>query len=617
MTEAARSHQRTPTRSALPRLLEKAARPRLLIVLGVVVVVLGILIVFRPLTSLSLLAFYLGISAIVSGVFDFAGARESRWRRVLAVLWIVGGIALLLWLGRDIERLPPTLGVLLMIAGAASLGQAVARGRVAQRILAATWGGSQIVFGILALTWPDVTVLVVAVVFGVRTIVFGASLLVRGGMTLAAEGRPPQPASEADDPALRRRSVRRRRWADAGRIALSLVLVATATGGWALSDWLEAGAPVVDGFYHPPDALPDTHGRLIRTDAYNGRSPKNAEVRRILYTTQDALGRPAVGSALVISPKTPPEQGLQPVVVWNHGTTGVARGCAPSLSDGTATHWAIPGLNDAIDRGWIVVAPDYSGQGAPGVFPYLIGEGEARSALDAVLAMRELPRVHPASRTAVWGHSQGGHAALWTSQIAADYAPRLTVVGTAAIAPAADPVALADQLTESDAGALLSVMVSWVLVPYADTYPEIDLDDYVTPGARTMVREMTQRCLSEPGVVVSALTALGVSEDRPLYSGDLTGGTLGRRLQENVPTGPWTAPLFIAWGAEDEVIPPESQRDFIAKLCEAGQPVRFAEYPDRIHQDVLQPSSPLVPVLLRWTELRFGFGPADVDFCTR
>lgn len=615
MTEAARSHQRTPSRSALPRLLENATRPRLLIAIGLVVVLLGILIVFRPLTSLALLGVYLGVSAIVSGLYDFLGAGASRWRRVLAVAWVAGGLALLLWLGRDIEHLPPTLGVLLIVAGVASVGQAFTRGRAAQRILAVAWGGSQVVFGLLALTWPDVTVLVVAVVFGVRTIVFGASLLVRGGTALTSEGRPPRDPLET--PKARQRSVVRRRWADAGRIALSLVLVATATGGWALSDWLEAGAPVVDGFYHPPKTVPDDHGRLIRADAYTGRSPKDAEVRRILYTTQDALGRPAVGSALVIAPKTPPEQGLQPVVVWNHGTTGVARGCAPSLSDGTATHWAIPGLNDAIERGWIVVAPDYSGQGAPGVFPYLIGEGEARSALDAVLALRELPRVHPASRTAVWGHSQGGHAALWTSQIAAEYAPRLTVVGTAAIAPAADPVALAGQLTESDAGALLSVMVSWVLVPYADTYPEIDLDDYVTPGARTMVREMTQRCLSEPGVVVSALTALGVSEDRPLYTGDLTEGTLGRRLQENVPTGPWTAPLFIAWGAQDEVLPPASQREFIARLCEAGQPVRYAEYQNRMHQDILQPTSRLVPTLLRWTDQRFGFGNTDDDFCGR
>lgn len=611
MTEAAQAHQRAPGRSALPRLLERAARPRLTIAIGLVIVVLGMLIVFRPLTSLALLGVYLGLSAIAAGVLDFIGADGSRWRRVLAAGWMLGGLALLIWLGRDIERLPPTLGVLLMLAGLASIGQAVSRGRWSQRILSATWGGSQIVFGVLALTWPDVTVLVVAVVFGVRTIVFGASLLVRGGMAVAAEGRTPAETTK------RGASRARRAWADAGRIALSMLLVATAAGGWVLSDWLEAGAPVVDSFYNPPRDVPDAHGRLIRADAYNGRAPQGAEVRRILYTTQDALGRPAVGSALVIAPTTPPEQGLQPVVVWNHGTTGVARGCAPSLSDGTATHWAIPGLNDAIAAGWIVVAPDYSGQGAPGTFPYLIGKGEARSALDSVLALRDLPRVHPMSRMAVWGHSQGGHAALWTSQIAPDYTPRLTVVGTAAIAPAADPVALAGELTQNDAGALLSVLVSWVLVPYADTYPEIDLDDYVAPGARTIVREMTARCLSEPGVMVSALTALGVSEDRPLYSGDLTDGALGRRLAENVPTGPWTAPLFIAWGAEDEVIPPSSQRDFVAKLCDAGQPLRVAEYPDRIHQDVLQPSSPLVPVLLRWTELRFVPGTVDIDSCTR
>lgn len=576
-----------------------------------VVVVLGLLIVFRPLTSIVLLGIYVALSAIVSGVLDLAGAHRAPrwWSRAFAIVWIVGGVVILVWLGRSLDLLPPALAVLLIVSGLASLGDAAARGGVSERVLAGAWGASQIAFGVLSLTWPDVTVLVVAVIFGVRTIVFGATLLVRGGRMLAAGHSRSEPAA-----ATQRGPRTRRWWAGAGRFALSAVLVVGATGGWWLNEWLVDGAPVVDAFYDPPDDVLPGHGRLIRSDVFAGDAPANGAVSRILYTTEDALGRAAVASALVIAPaETVP--GPRPVVLWNHGTTGVARGCAPSLTQASATKWAIPALDDALARGWVVVAPDYSGQGAPGDFPYLIGEGEARSALDAVLAAGELGAPVLSPEVAVWGHSQGGHAALWTSQIAGEYTPGLDVVGTAALAPAGDPLALARELSTGDANAMLSVLVSWVLVPYADTYPDVRVDDYVVPGARSIVREMTQRCLSEPGVVVSAVTALGVSEDRPLYDADLTGGALGRRLAENVPTGPWDAPILVAWGADDDVIPPSSQRSFMTDLCEHDAQLRWVQYGQTGHQDILQPRSAFLPLLMNWTQARFAGTPDSADRC--
>ena len=53
------------------------------------------------------------------------------------------------------------------------------------------------------------------------------------------------------------------------------------------------------------------------------------------------------------------------------------------------------------------------GSGTPGVHPYLIGDSEAYSVLDSVRAARELPDAKAQKRFAVWGHSQGGHAALF------------------------------------------------------------------------------------------------------------------------------------------------------------------------------------------------------------
>jgi uncharacterized membrane protein HdeD (DUF308 family) len=623
--------------SIVPRLV-RGASPVVLVIVGALALLVGLLIVTRPLTSLVLLTVYVGLSAVFSGVARMLSAPETPlWSRVaFGAVWIALGLAILLGLGRTLELLPELIAVLLVLGGLASLYDAVSRGTVSERVLAAVWGGAQIAFGILSYAWPDVTVLVVAVIFGVRTIVFGATLLFRavrafveGRRSVPAAGEhghddadpdaPPRPLTSvrgSSGPGEHTRSRARAALLAVGRYALSALLVALAVGGWWANSWLEDGAQVVDAFYDPPVVVPYDHGRLIRVDDFSGQQPAVADVHRILYTTRDAVGQPAVASALVIVPQDPPP-GPRPVVVWNHGTTGVARGCAPSLRDASATKWAIPGLDQAIANGWVVVASDYSGQGAPGVFPYLIGRGEARSSLDAVLAAGELDDLTLSRRTVAWGHSQGGHAALWTSQIAAEYAPDLDVRGTALLAPAAEPVELAEELTSGDASALLTILISWVLVPYADTYDDVDLTRYIAPGAEAIVREMTQRCPSEPGVIVSVAAALGVSEDRPLYVGDLTAGALGRRLAENTPGGPWEQPILIAWGDADEVIPPRLQQDFVDRLCAQGNQVRSLEYAGYDHLRTLLPGSHFVPVLVDWTDARLGRADTHVDDCPR
>jgi uncharacterized membrane protein HdeD (DUF308 family)/acetyl esterase/lipase len=617
--------------SVVPRLV-RGAPPVVLVVVGALALLVGLLIVTRPLTSLVLLTVYVGLSAIFSGIARMLAAPETAlWSRIgFGSLWIALGLAILLGLGRTLELLPEIIAVLLVLGGLASIYDAVRRGSVSQRVLAGVWGGAQIAFGILSYAWPDVTVLLVALIFGVRTVIFGASLLVRavrafveGRRSVPATGEPvqdtggtdaaaPVSASGAAEAARRRRA--RAAWLATGRYALASLLVALAVGGWWANSWFQDGAQVVDAFYDPPAVVPYEHGHLIRTDDFSGQKPAGADVRRILYTTRDANGQPAVASALVIMPREAPP-GPRPVVSWNHGTTGVARGCAPSLRDASATRWAIPGLDEAIARGWVVVASDYSGQGAPGVFPYLIGRGEARSSLDAVLAAREIEGLNLSRRTAVWGHSQGGHAALWTSQIAGDYAPDIDVRGTGLLAPVAEPIALAEELTSGEANVMLSILISWVLVPYADTYADIDLTRYIAPGSEAIVREMTQRCPSEPGVIVSVATALGVSEDRPLFVGDLTAGALGRRLADNTPTGPWVQPMLIGWGDEDEVIPPHLQHEFVEQLCADGNQVRFLEYRGYDHLGVLLPGSHFVPVLVDWTDARFRHADTHVDDC--
>ena len=91
-----------------------------------------------------------------------------------------------------------------------------------------------------------------------------------------------------------------------------------------------------------------------------------------------------------------------------------------------------------LDEGIIVTATDYEGLGTPGVHPYIVGESEGRGVVDIVRAARHLSFAHAGDRFVVWGHSQGGHAALFANQIAPTWAPELHLLGTEAGAPATE-----------------------------------------------------------------------------------------------------------------------------------------------------------------------------------
>jgi hypothetical protein len=55
-------------------------------------------------------------------------------------------------------------------------------------------------------------------------------------------------------------------------------------------------------------------------------------VYRILYRSRTSRNAPVIVSGLAIIPDGPAPASGRPVVSWGHGTTGVARDCAPSLN---------------------------------------------------------------------------------------------------------------------------------------------------------------------------------------------------------------------------------------------------------------------------------------------
>lgn len=371
--------------------------------------------------------------------------------------------------------------------------------------------------------------------------------------------------------------------------------------------WRLSLPPRPDRFYDPPAGAIASPGTLLRAAPFVRDVPARARGWRILYATRRADGAPAVASAIVLVPLAPSLR-PRPVIAWAHGTTGVEAGCAPSLLAHPFPD--VPALGAVIGRGWALVATDYPGLGTRGmgrepVHPYLVGADEAHSALDAVRAARHLPGSGLSDQVVVWGHSQGGHTALWTGILAETYAPDLALAGVAALAPASDLPELTERVQSTLAG---RITTSYLVTAYSGVFSDVQFDQVVRGPARLLARDIARRCLGGMRALTSVAEAHMLGG--PIFREDPRTGAFGERLRENTPTAHIAAPLLIAQGLKDPLVLPEVQAAYVGRQCRAGQPLTYLTYPDRDHLSLVAADSPLIAVLLGWSEERFRGVPA-------
>ncbi|MEX0768548.1 MAG: lipase family protein [Microthrixaceae bacterium] len=212
--------------------------------------------------------------------------------------------------------------------------------------------------------------------------------------------------------------------------------------------------------------------------------PTNAKVWRILYVSTgfDESDLQLV-CGMAAAPADGPQKstdGLGHLLTWAHGTIGLQQACLPSSNPATAlwgkmasgigaVAWgAGPGarvgspsdglLQTALNRGWVVSTTDYQPNDT-----YILGKLAASNVIDAARATTQLmaqqfgPNASPPTATELpssydtisLGHSQGGHAAMWTAQLYQSY-----LEGTAN--PDTTPLRLRGAAIEAPASNLIS-----------------------------------------------------------------------------------------------------------------------------------------------------------------
>lgn len=346
-------------------------------------------------------------------------------------------------------------------------------------------------------------------------------------------------------------------------------------------------------------------GTLIRSELMMF-APAGAQAFRVLYRSTGLRGEPIAVSGVIVVPPGPAPAGGRPIVAWAHPTTGVVPHCAPSLAIFVFQQMA--GLRQLIEQGVVVAATDYPGLGTPGPHPYLVGDSEARSVIDSVRAARQLPGVGSGTTFAVWGHSQGGQASLYTGLIARSYAPELRLVGVAAAAPATSLVTLMGDDFKTSGGKNLTAMTLW---SWSRVFGA-PIDKVVLPEAMPTVDQLAGECIESIFDILARRRTEKPLEEHFLSVANIANVEPWRSLALRNSPGPLSPqiPLFLAQGTTDDLVRPEVTRAYMQRQCRAGGKVTMMWVPGVGHGFVARDSA---DAAVAWMMDRFTGRPAPSD----
>jgi putative ABC transport system permease protein len=327
-----------------------------------------------------------------------------------------------------------------------------------------------------------------------------------------------------------------------------------------------------------PYALPPTPegddtqkpGHLLSAVAIT--APTGMKAWRVLFTSTLRDEQPTVVSGLVFAPERPAPVGGWPVVSFAHPTTGLADRCAPSRNVGVLEN-TVATLAGQLNMA--VVASDYPGLGTSGPHPFLDGISSGRSVLDIALAATTIDGLQLASATTIWGHSQGGHAALWAASQAPAYAPSLKIRGVVAGAPPSQLRTLVDGLERTPDRGYASLIAKGL----QSVNPSLQLIDVLSARGIELTKQLDSKCSGE---VIASAQRDTIRAANPLPSDWLS------TLDANEPgLTKINAPVLLIHGEADELVPVGSSKTLQDQLIARGSSVERKVYPGAGHADVV------------------------------
>jgi uncharacterized membrane protein HdeD (DUF308 family) len=158
------------------------------IIRGVLAIIFGLIALFAPIATAVVLAIFIGAWAIVDGVFDIIEAIRHRGSSSMAlrIVWgavsILFGILVLVWPGMSLGVLVIFVGIWAIIIGVLEIMASI-RHRAAPNsgwLWGIIGGALAILFGILVLLRPGTGLITIIWIIGIWAIVWGITLIILG-----------------------------------------------------------------------------------------------------------------------------------------------------------------------------------------------------------------------------------------------------------------------------------------------------------------------------------------------------------------------------------------------------------------------------------------------------
>lgn len=348
----------------------------------------------------------------------------------------------------------------------------------------------------------------------------------------------------------------------------------------------------VPALYDTPENLSSLPvGSLIRKEAVE--APEGAQAWRVLYVSERWDGTRVPASGLVIAPKTTADKAVRPVVAWDHGTTGAARGCAPSLAPNPAVELAqrgefmidigIPYLKDWLAKGYAVVAPDYAGLGSDAVHRYGEGVGEGRDTHNLLRAARSIVEAAIGEDSAVLGWSQGGGAALFTGEIGAAYAPDNKIKTIVALAPGSRAL----RPVENDffkSGSPFRLLIGQSFIDAYQLNPDVFSED-----GKKLLEEARKTCVVGLYAASAAVEA-PIMKSSPREERDW----LDALRRNDAGYMKSQAPVLVIQGTADTIVAPDDSKAYVARAAQVGTDISIKWVENAGHRDLFEPEKDLI-----------------------
>ncbi|MER6239857.1 lipase family protein [Streptomyces clavifer] len=459
----------------------------------------------------------------------------------------------------------------------------------------------------------------------------------------------PTPTAVTDRSTRRPAARADRRGTPAGLRLLAGVVAGTVCAGLSALPASAAGTePVVSrgvtipSFYNPPSELPASNGALIRTEALplglsipglDGR-PMPGTATRLMYRSTDSAGQPVAVTGAYIEPSTAWKgTGPRPLVAVASGTMGQGDQCAPSFAlqhpltlngDTVSVGYEALAIYRLLATGAAVVVTDYVGLGTTDrVHTYVNRLDQGHALLDAARAARAVPgaSVTAASRTGLYGYSQGGGASAAAAELQPSYAPDVPLSGTYAGAP---PANLTSVMKGIDGSALAGAL-AWSISGFAQADPDLRavVEANISATGKAALKDASTMCVGD------ALFGYGFTKSNKwTTSGRSIGDIIAAepRAQaaldkQRIGTLEPAGPVRLATGVQDDIVPHAQARQLAVDWCRKGanvtyEAVKLPNLGDRILTNHLVPLITDQGDAISWMTDRLAGKPATSNCWT-